>query len=121
MYCPWPKDYPVKHWLYFTTDSGQTWVPRQAPTVLGAADFIDADTGWWLSGNEPASPGPTRLYQTTDAGRTWALIKQLAWSGTLDFVSPQLGWAVARAGNSVALVKTVDGGRTWQVLEPQSR
>jgi len=46
-------------------------------------------------------------------------VKALAWEGQFSFVDEGLGWAVAWGENdSIALVRTRDGGRTWEQLEP---
>ena len=119
IYCPWPKDYSVRHWLYVTSDGGRTWAARRPPVDLGAAVFVSDTTGWWLAGDPSANPAQAALYETVDGGINWTLIKRLGWSGRLDFISPQLGWAVARADEVVALVRTIDGGRAWEVLKPQ--
>jgi YVTN family beta-propeller protein len=80
--------------------------------------------------------GSGRIYRTSDGGRTWAV----AYSSTqvtvkgLDFVDPKDGWAtldyeltpsgavVARGTSSTALqlLRTTDGGSTWQEVQVRS-
>jgi photosystem II stability/assembly factor-like uncharacterized protein len=40
------------------------------------------------------------------------------WLGQFSFVDEMRGWAVARSADASALVRTTDGGRTWELLEP---
>ena len=40
------------------------------------------------------------------------------WEGQFSFVDAMAGWAVARSVDESALVRTLDGGRTWELLEP---
>ena len=40
------------------------------------------------------------------------------WDGQFDFVDESAGFAVARSGDQVALVRTQDAGRSWEILEP---
>ena len=56
--------------------------------------------------------------RSDDGGQTWTTLKQLAWTGQINFVDPNNGWAVAQSDQAIALVKTADGGRTWQALDP---
>jgi photosystem II stability/assembly factor-like uncharacterized protein len=45
-------------------------------------------------------------------------LKDLNWEGQFDFIDASNGWAVAHAGDQIALVRTTDGGRTWDELDP---
>jgi hypothetical protein len=47
------------------------------------------------------------------------MIKSVAWDGTFSFIDRWRGWAVAVAGEEVALVRTLDSGRTWEIVEAQ--
>jgi photosystem II stability/assembly factor-like uncharacterized protein len=67
------------------------------------------------------------LYQTTNGGQSWTLLKRTGWTGVqLNFLDAKTGWAVAcsdawscyQDDARHALVKTTDGGQSWQVLEP---
>jgi photosystem II stability/assembly factor-like uncharacterized protein len=60
------------------------------------------------------------MYRTDDGGETWEHVKTVFWDGQFSFVGSQYGWAVARSGEALALVKTVDGGSSWVELEPQA-
>jgi hypothetical protein len=54
-----------------------------------------------------------------DGGRIWTKIKTVAWDGTFSFIDRWRGWAVAVAGQDVALVRTLDSGRSWQIVETE--
>jgi photosystem II stability/assembly factor-like uncharacterized protein len=63
------------------------------------------------------------MYSSADGGRTWTYVKTVNWDvmtdswwdGQFSFVDPQHGWAIP---NFNALMNTVDGGRTWALIEP---
>jgi len=96
-----------RSFLYSTTTGGATWQTSVFPG--GELYLLDPDHGWALSKD---------LHWTQDGGVTWTQIKTVEWEGQFSFVSAQLGWAVARNEGEIGLVRTTDGGRTWQLLEP---
>lgn len=113
-------------WMYTSANQGKTWniSPMPAGVFDTAINFSGPNLGWLHVADWENGVG--RLYLTTDGGETWALIKRTGWLDVvLSFVDPQTGWAVACTGpcrsedSSVALVRTNDGGRTWQAIEPQ--
>jgi photosystem II stability/assembly factor-like uncharacterized protein len=128
---------PLQAFFYTTRDGGQSWSPHPLPAPPGETPssasstpdiqliFISPDNGWEALelgyaksvGGQPETR--TYLFQTADGGKSWAPRAALYWSGQFSFITAQVGWAVATAGNQVALVKTVDGGQTWKVLEPK--
>jgi photosystem II stability/assembly factor-like uncharacterized protein len=119
----------LQSWMYTSANHGKTWIISEMPAGLDAdIEFVDASTGWLLIGNPYESP-EGRLYQTTDGGGSWTLIKRTGWADArLSFVDAHMGWAVActdafcyQPKANQALIKTTDGGNTWQVLEPQIR
>jgi photosystem II stability/assembly factor-like uncharacterized protein len=99
--------------------------------------FLDADTGWVayygyqrLGGHQPIG-----VWRTRDGGRTWELNR--FWQRTSDiygnflhkpkmtFVDSKHGWILLEAflglsSHDNELYRTVDGGKTWQLvpLEP---
>lgn len=91
----------------YRTDDGKNW--RTSPFPGGSPLFLTPETGFAL-GRE--------VYKTTDGGASWTKVKTVAWEGQFSFFDDQHGWAVARTEGAVALVKTDDGGRTWQELQP---
>jgi photosystem II stability/assembly factor-like uncharacterized protein len=112
-------------WMYTTVNQGKTWIISPMPAGVDAAiHFRSPRLGWLHVSDWENNLG--RLYQTTDGGQTWALVKRTGWLDVvLSFVDAQTGWAVACTGpcpsvdSSVALVRTNDGGRTWETIEPQ--
>ena len=114
-------------WMYTSATQGKTWIISDMPAGLGAdIDFIDASTGWVLIGDPYESP-EGHFYQTTDGGQSWTLLKRTGWTDAhLSFADAQTGWAVActegycyQRDTQQALITTIDGGQTWQVIEPQ--
>lgn len=95
------------HFLYETADGGQTWQRFDYPG--GQLIFFDENIGLALGKD---------IYRTEDGGRKWERISFVTWEGQFSFVDEQRGWAVARAGDDIALVQSIDGGRTWELLQP---
>ncbi len=93
--------------LYRSADGGQTWDTWDFPG--GDIFFLDESRGFAL-GRE--------IYWTADGGVTWEQEKSVNWDGQFSFVDADVGWAVARADDEIALVKTEDRGKTWQIIEP---
>ncbi|MCJ7513181.1 MAG: hypothetical protein MUO23_09470, partial [Anaerolineales bacterium] len=93
--------------VYRTRDGGTIWTADPAP---GGELGLMAGRLTWAFGRE--------IQMTADDGRTWSLVKTVNWDGQFDFVDPVNGWAVAREGEEIALVRTEDGGASWQLLPP---
>jgi photosystem II stability/assembly factor-like uncharacterized protein len=115
-------------WLYSSVDQGKTWTIHPLPAGYAAdVEFIDPSVGWSLH-RDAGNPYESRLYKTTDGGVTWTLLAHTPWAEAwLDFVDEQTGWSVAVTCDVPgcnpylyprALAKTIDGGRTWQALQP---
>ena len=109
--------YKVEHdYLYSTSDSGQTWQSAPLPPDFkvsnppsGGLYFTNAQTGLALG---------RVIYRTDNGGRSWSLAKLVNWDGQFTFLDLNTGWAVASNAGQIALVQTVDGGRTWQKVRP---
>jgi photosystem II stability/assembly factor-like uncharacterized protein len=105
-----------------TSDGGQSWTTQyNGPADLDELDFTDAEHGWAV--------GEDAMLATSDGGATWtAVTDPCAAIRSVHFVSADLGFAVF-GGITVALdggypavqdggrlLRTNDGGRTWQVV-----
>ena len=112
--------------VYETHDGGRTWEVRSTPARPD--QFVSASAGWRRELPRPpeeTDPGTQHwdLQWTFDGGQSWSSVGTVAllWGTTFDFVNAQHGWAVAqvREGEN-ALIQTVDGGRTWELMHPIS-
>jgi photosystem II stability/assembly factor-like uncharacterized protein len=112
-------------WMYTSANQGKTWIISPMPPGTEAdVQFINPTVGWLFVWSWEERQG--NLYHSADGGQSWTLIKRTGWFDVVfNFIDDQTGWAVActetRCHNFdavYALVKTTDGGRTWQTLEP---
>ncbi|MBC8503807.1 MAG: hypothetical protein H8D34_03055 [Chloroflexi bacterium] len=99
-------------YIYTTQDLGETWQHTLLSSPVESLLFLDEKEGWAF-GRE--------YYKTIDGGLTWAKVKTVNWDGQFSFVDPLNGWAVARNLEEIALVKTTNGGQTWQIVEPVAK
>jgi photosystem II stability/assembly factor-like uncharacterized protein len=103
--------------VYATADGGETWsalpFPDSASVAIEGVFFADSMAGWVV--------GPSGyIRKTTDAGLTW-LAQSSPVSRKLHrvhFTNPATGWITggSQDGSSFLLLKTADGGATWQDL-----
>jgi photosystem II stability/assembly factor-like uncharacterized protein len=100
-------------YLYASDDGGVTWTSTRLPDKVQAAN----DTLYFIDVKDALLLGRD-IYRTSDGGQTWAYVKSVNWDGQFSFIDSQTGWAVARAGDQIALVKTVNGGYLWGELKP---
>lgn len=105
---------------YFTAVNGSTVTYVPLPATVGGMQFFSPQHGlafgcWDY--NLPEAP-TCNILSTTDGGQHWTHVKTVNWDGDFWFVNPQTGWAVARSGVQSALVRTDNGGATWQLLHP---
>ena len=95
-----------------TSDGGQTWTQR--PNATGADHWFSTNLGWRTNNSEIVG-GLIRqkIEYTTDGGVTWT--PGATPDGTfvfgLYFTDANNGWGVGTKEN---IVRTTDGGRTWQ-------
>ena len=114
--------------LYITQDGGQSWTSSAVPFDVTNAVFIDMNHAVSVSATDSKA-----LYTTSDGWKQWTKVQiQTTFKRIygFDFVSPTLGWALAdnrtvfrpepgggiRKGDVIALLQTIDGGRTWQEI-----
>ena len=100
-------------YFYSTNDGGQTWLtvplPAKVHTESSQLAYFDASHIILLNRDS---------YSSASDGKTWTFIKTVNWDGQFSFSDPQYGWAIARSNSEVALVKTINGGATWKIIEP---
>ncbi|MDJ0763541.1 MAG: YCF48-related protein [Myxococcota bacterium] len=96
--------------LFFSADSGKTWVPiyfAGYDAALVKVRFFDDNFGVLL--------GWSSLWLTQDGGRTWQtqLIDSSAKLTDIFFIDRKHGFVVGEGGT---LLKTIDGGITWRTI-----
>ncbi len=112
--------------VYFlkSTDKGETWNTKSMSSY--AADLMDIyftspDSGFVVGGN--GAPNETSngiILHTTDGGENWTNVFTSSqtgeWCWKINFPSRDIGYASLQrdTGTVVNIVKTTDGGRTWQ-------
>lgn len=86
--------------------------PESNPLWVGSIQRLDARIGFIATVNHT---GPV-LARTEDAGATWQDIPTpLELVTTIRFIDTQVGWVAGLAAdNESAILRTVDGGATWQ-------
>ncbi|MHB8599529.1 MAG: WD40/YVTN/BNR-like repeat-containing protein [Ktedonobacteraceae bacterium] len=119
--------YTPETMLYATHDGGATWTGTFIPFDVTYATYLDMTHAWLWTG----SLKQYTFSITSDGWRHWTkenLSTSFANIYSFDFVSPTLGWALAdnvqfrrpepggglSPGDTIALLKTTDGGHTWQ-------
>lgn len=124
--------------LYRTDDGGETWTQLwdQPGTFIRALGFVDAQTGFLGNvgvGYYPNVADTRPLYRTDDGGRSWTPvvadnISIVAGVCGIDIVREQrifqgalrtetIIHAAGRVGGPAAMLRSVDGGETWRVLD----
>lgn len=121
----------------WTFDGGTTWENRSPSDVqldVRAATFLDGNNGWLVGAGLPDAQGRSPLYvsRTTDGGITWQLHSLNAFNPiepgstqgavTLDFFDANTGYLQIKLASSsnfdlYHLMKSVDGGVTWQAVD----
>jgi len=104
-----------------TVDGGQTWQRRDLANNGSSVNGVYAHNA-----NRALVTQGDEIYRTTDGGATWNVV--YTYNGPLniftfrflEFTSAEIGYAVGgysgSFGNVSQVVKTTDGGLTWQLL-----
>lgn len=98
-----------QNFLYETSDAGASW--NTYPYPGGKLQFANSSTAFAL-GRE--------IQRSDDAGHTWKPVSTVNWDGQFSFIDAQTAWAVASNNDQTSLVKTTDGGLTWQEIKPKT-
>lgn len=122
--------------LFATSDGGTTWrkVASRPGTFIRALGFVDEKTGF-IGNVGDYYPGVTDdvpLYRTDDGGTTWnpvdlggAVVKGICAIDVLRSQRIHQGrlvpsvsvTAAGRVGGPAALIRSMDAGRTWRVID----
>lgn len=116
-----------------TVDGGlswQAWDMSAHATLLVDTYFSDAEHGWVVGGRASVA-NPTRndvravVLRTEDGGRSWVdraapLGAQLPfgeWGWKIQFLDERVGYVALESFTRAAILKTTDGGDTWNRIE----
>jgi photosystem II stability/assembly factor-like uncharacterized protein len=113
-----------------TTDGGQTWTSISMAAhanLLIDNYFVDDLHGWvvgGVGGTDYPDLQPVVLF-TADGGANWE--NRLAnsgidfpkgeWGWKIQFLTPQIGFVSLENDTAAAILKTTDGGQSWQRIE----
>jgi photosystem II stability/assembly factor-like uncharacterized protein len=100
-------------YLYASDDGGGTWSALRLPDPVYAPEY----TLIYFDAYQVLLLG-REMYSSADGGQTWTRVKTVSWDAQFSFVDRQNGLAVARSGGEVALVRTGNGGATWEEIRP---
>ena len=108
--------------IYTTSDGGLNWsrIPKASlPPPDGAEgaifhEFTATSKSLWFP---TVMMGSGRFIRTTDRGATWTLLQfpdmHSGWAPTLEFQSDSIGLG---QGSLAGIMKTTDGGLTWNLI-----
>lgn len=106
-----------------TSDAGKGWsdLPTTIPQSGGGSpsvlDFRSASEGWLLT--SPYPPGRSVILHTSDAGRSWQVLYTfMARTPTeaVSAVTASVAYGVGTPLDGRAVLRSGDGGRTWQTV-----
>lgn len=123
--------------LFMTEDGGASWakVASKPGTFIRALAFVDSRLGFIGNVGTGYYPGVTDtvpLYRTEDGGRNWTPVDlhgaSVAGICAIDIVRTQrifqgrlvpqtVVTAAGRVGGPAAIIRSLDGGVTWQVTD----
>ena len=101
--------------ILHTVDGGESWEHQTCSTkeIIGAVDFVDDKLGWICSRHS--------ILKTTNGGKNWEIVFSEdfgeGYFRDIQFLDENIGFAVGGResfGSKGVLMKTEDGGETWQ-------
>lgn len=92
--------------VYISTDKGKSWLRKQLNFYdnLFKADVVSRDT-IFMAGNNG------KVYRSDDRGDTWKTFTCGITISSMEFINSKVGYI---GGTSQYILKTQDGGQTWQ-------
>ena len=135
---PFPFEDNPRPAMMKTVDGGATWTGwDMTPVSVLLVDtfFTSPERGWVVGGHRPDSTVPAGgdgrdnvkpvLLQTEDGGKTW--VNRVAnlqdefsfgeWGWKIQFLDDRIGFVSLENFNDGAILKTTDGGESWERLE----
>ena len=103
--------------LAITRDGGRSWsVSRTMTGVFDSIQTLGAKEAWVRL--EAPRAKSVFLFHSVDGGRSWSLTRSSDLVQNTQFVSSDQGFGTTYGDERAvgALMKTIDGGRTWQHL-----
>jgi len=111
-----------------TSDGGVTWRMTEIPAFqIGTMFFLNDHEGWALCSDDfgacEGHGAQTILYHTVDGGAHWVPLNSAVSSAVMvplgvGFIDSEHGFMPTMDRDSVArLLRTSDGGKTWQSIE----
>lgn len=116
--CEDPTQNLTLSWLYSSHDSGLTWESNTIPVPFGELSFRTKGEGWLLGAFTDLPSANHELYHSIDSGHSWTPVLPVGWQGKPEFVTSMKGWVAAQSRGDRALVRTTDGAKTWEVINP---
>ena len=116
--------------IIHTSDGGETWTGQDSGTTwnLTRVSFSDTLNGWAIGRSELEQQDllwTKVLLHTTDGGQTWRRERLPGgqWPYTLAdvcFIDAEHGWLLVTTDYSAYLLRTRDGGATWEFQAPET-
>jgi hypothetical protein len=101
--------------LLATSNGGASWhlTASKHNWAIWGMSMTRPGTGWIAAGN----PGSEFLAHTSDNGTHWTVAWPSPSPRTIAFASPKVGYGTGLPQNFNAVVRTVDGGHRWSVVQ----
>jgi photosystem II stability/assembly factor-like uncharacterized protein len=92
--------------IYISRDNGNTWVKENTgiSDYFLMADVVSRDTLFLANNNG-------KIYRSDDGGSSWKTFNCGIQISSIEFINSKVGYA---GGSSTYILKTTDGGQTWQ-------